>query len=185
LPNSLNLDLIKERLKRKDKSLFKDVGIASKSLFTGIGGRLSKKGSRRSFCIGFAVCLLLFVLGTGAYQYSGTSGFCVLCHSMASAGNQWKASRHKQFDCVECHLPPGNPVLRFTYKTRAGIDDLAQEVSGEYPLSINLSGKGRVVANANCLRCHFSTVERTPMVRQGQECVKCHRHLVHGRGPGI
>jgi cytochrome c nitrite reductase small subunit len=63
------------------------------------------------------------------------------------------------------------------------MNDLFREIKGDYPVFIGLSAKGRMIADANCLRCHFSAVERTSMVSGGQDCLKCHRHLVHGKGP--
>ena len=89
---------------------------------------------------------------------------------------------HKQFKCTECHLPAGNGFERVAYKARAGMNDLFHEISGNYPVFISLSRKGRDIADSNCLRCHFSTVERTPMILRGEDCVRCHRHLVHGKG---
>ena len=51
--------------------------------------------------------LLLLVMGTG-YQWAGTPGFCGSCHSMERVHRTWHASTHKQFACIECHLPNGN-----------------------------------------------------------------------------
>ena len=101
---------------------------------------------------------------------------------MAGAAGRWNLSMHKQFSCIECHLPAANAVERVAYKARAGMRDLFYEVSGNYPVFISLSGQGRAIVDGNCLRCHFSTVEPTAMISKGEQCVKCHRHLVHGKG---
>ncbi|HQM81819.1 MAG TPA: NapC/NirT family cytochrome c [Syntrophorhabdaceae bacterium] len=126
-----------------------------------------------------AVLMLVFL---GGYHYAGSSGFCGSCHSMKYVHGQWQASRHKQFPCAECHLPVGNIAVRFVYKARAGMRDLYHETVRDYPAAIRLSAEARLIANDNCLRCHFSTVENTPMTKGGQNCIKCHRYLVHARG---
>jgi cytochrome c nitrite reductase small subunit len=131
------------------------------------------------------LCLLAGIIITLAavsgYQYAGSSGFCTLCHSMEHVRAQWQLSRHKQFDCIECHMPAGNIVEKVKYKTRTGINDLVHETLRNYPAYIMLSSQGRNIINGNCLRCHFSTVENTMMVGSAQECSKCHRNLVHGK----
>jgi len=131
------------------------------------------------------LCLLAGIIITLAavtgYQYAGSSGFCSLCHSMEHVHAQWQLSRHKQFACIECHIPAGNIIEKITYKTRAGINDLVHETLRSYPAYIMLSARGRDIINSNCLRCHFSTVEKTMMIGSARSCSKCHRNLVHGK----
>lgn len=123
--------------------------------------------------------MALFISG---YHYAGDSRFCAACHSMTGAAGWWKASMHKQFGCVECHMPATNMTNRVAYKARAGMRDVVHETKGDYPVFISLSGRGRAIVDGNCLRCHFSTVESTGMALEHGDCVKCHRHLVHGTG---
>ena len=72
--------------------------------------------------------------------------------------------------------------VRVAYKTKAGLNDLYHETLKIYPAAIAISAEGREIANGNCLRCHFSTVQNTPMGAGGADCLKCHRFSVHQRG---
>jgi len=65
---------------------------------------------------------------------------------------------------------------------KAGLNDLYHETLKIYPAAIAISAEGREIANGNCLRCHFSTVQNTPMGAGGADCLKCHRFTVHQRG---
>jgi cytochrome c nitrite reductase small subunit len=118
------------------------------------------------------------------YHASGNPKFCMSCHSMEQVGKHWQQSHHKQFACIECHLPDDFFVAQAAFKTRAGLNDLYHETLRSYPAAIQISAEGRMVARGNCVRCHSSTIENTPMAGLGGDCLKCHRHLVHGRGPG-
>jgi cytochrome c nitrite reductase small subunit len=128
-------------------------------------------------CLGAVVMVVIF----SAYHFGGLSYFCGSCHSMENNYYAWKVSRHKQFACVECHLPRDNPVHAVAYKAYAGIRDVSGETLRTYPFVIKLTAHARTIANSNCRRCHFSTIENTPMASGGAECMKCHRFLVHGR----
>lgn len=118
------------------------------------------------------------------YHASGNPKFCTSCHSMGQVGKLWQQSTHKQFACIECHLPDDVFVAQVAFKTRSGLNDLYHETLRSYPATMQISTKGRMVARGNCLRCHSSTIENTPMAHQGGDCLKCHRYLVHGRGAG-
>ena len=119
-----------------------------------------------------------------AYHLGGRSIFCGSCHSMESNYYTWKASRHKQFACVECHLPASNLAYATIYKGYAGLRDVTSETLRSYPYSIKMGSEGRGITNGNCSRCHFSTIENTSMSQGGSDCIKCHRFLVHGRPTG-
>lgn len=125
--------------------------------------------------------IIIALTAAASYQYTGSPGFCSLCHSLERVHSQWQLSKHKQFACIECHIPAGNIKDKIMYKIIAGTDDLVNEVLRNYPAYITLSSHGREIMNANCLRCHFSTVENTKMVGASRNCSKCHRNLVHGK----
>lgn len=131
--------------------------------------------------IGTAFGALVIVIIIAGYNFSGRSTFCGSCHSMENSYFTWQASRHKQFACNECHLPHGNFAHTFFYKAYAGLRDVADETMRSYPFTIKLSNTARAIANSNCSRCHFSTIETTPMARGNADCMKCHKFLVHGR----
>jgi len=114
------------------------------------------------------------------YHASGNPSFCTACHSMKGVGGQWERSLHKQFACIECHLPDENMFGQVAYKTKAGLHDLYHETLRSYPASIRISAEGRKIVEGNCLRCHFSTVQHTFMAAPGGKCLTCHIRLVHG-----
>ncbi len=82
-------------------------------------------------------------------------------------GAHWQQSNHKQFACIECHLPDSNIAIKVAYKTKAGLNDLYHETLRSYPASIRYLAEARGIAEGNCLRCHYSTVGNTFMALQG------------------
>jgi cytochrome c nitrite reductase small subunit len=133
--------------------------------------------------LGVAAGAIIVLLLTGTYYASGSPKFCGSCHSMKLVYSRWQGTNHKQFACTECHLPDTNIVGKVAYKTRAGLNDLVHETFRAYPAAILLSSNSEEILKPNCIRCHYSTIENTPMARGGANCLKCHRYLGHGRGP--
>ncbi len=148
---------------------------------------MSSQGRPRSAVLkvlaaGIFIGILIVLFSFGAYHAAGSPSFCLSCHSMTDVGIHWQGSAHKQFACIECHLPDSNIVVQAAYKAKAGMRDLYHETLRSYPASIRISDEGRAIAEGNCLRCHFSTVENTFMAAPGANCQKCHHGLVHGTG---
>ncbi len=131
--------------------------------------------------IGFGAGVLLIAAAVGGYHASGSPLVCGTCHSMDHVYDRWQHSVHKQFACIECHLPDTHLPGKLLYKTKAGLNDLFHETLRDAPAAISLSAEGRQIATGNCRRCHFSTIQNTPMAK-GDDCLKCHRFVVHGRG---
>jgi cytochrome c nitrite reductase small subunit len=145
----------------------------------------SRRPSRKTvLAAGAIIGVFIAASAVLGYHASGNPKFCMSCHSMEQVGKRWQQSHHKQFACIECHLPDDFFFAQAAFKTRAGLNDLYHETLRSYPAAIQISAEGRGVARGNCFRCHSSTIEKTPMARQGGDCLKCHRHLVHGRGAG-
>ena len=140
------------------------------------------KGSAGVAAVGIVIGLAIAAVSAGGYHLAGTPQFCASCHSMATVHAGWQQSKHKQFACIECHLPDSNPVHQVAYKAAVGMRDLYYETLRSYPDAIKLTDGGRKIVNGNCLRCHFSTVEKTGMASGGESCLKCHRGLVHDQG---
>ena len=131
---------------------------------------------------GFFAGVLITLFIVEAYHASGNPLVCGSCHSMDHVYAQWQSSVHKQFACVECHLPDTNIAGKLIYKAKAGLHDLVYETLRIYPAGVTLSAEAADIANGNCLRCHFSTVQNTWMGNGGTSCIKCHRFSVHKRG---
>ncbi len=137
---------------------------------------------RKLLAAGIIVGALAVAVMVAAYHASGNPLVCGACHSMDHVYKRWHMSNHKQFACTECHLSDTHLAGKLLYKTKAGLHDLYYETLKIYPAGISLSAEGREIANGNCLRCHFSTVQNTPMGAGGANCLKCHRFIVHQRG---
>ncbi len=129
---------------------------------------------------GVIIGVFFAIAGAVTYHASGNPLFCTACHSMAGVGEQWERSLHKQFACIECHLPDSNIFEQVAYKTKAGLNDLYHETLRSYPATIRISAEARDIVQGNCLRCHYATVENTFMAAQGGSCLKCHGRVVHG-----
>ncbi len=132
--------------------------------------------------LGIVTGVIFALLMTAGYHASGSPRFCAACHSMELVYSRWHEANHKQIACIECHLPDTNIVGKVVYKARAGINDLTHETFRSYPAAILLSADSEEILRRNCIRCHYSTIEKTPMVQGGGNCLKCHRYLGHGRG---
>lgn len=143
---------------------------------------INKKFIFKIFISGIITGIVVMAVTVLAYHQSGDARFCGSCHSMNPVHHQWKASPHHQFTCTECHLPDTHIVGKVSYKARAGLNDLIHETVRDYQAGIGLSPHGRQIINGNCIRCHASTIANTPMAKDGADCLKCHRYLVHGRG---
>lgn len=131
---------------------------------------------------GIIIGVVVWAIAVLAYHQSGDARFCGSCHSMKPVHRLWKVSNHHQFTCTECHLPDTHIAGKVAYKIRAGLNDLVHETARDYQAGIAFSERSRQIVNRNCVRCHASTIARTPMARDGANCLKCHRYLVHGRG---
>lgn len=149
------------------------------ALRTGYGSSLLV--NRRVFLVLSAVAgAIVMAVLVQLYHVSASPEVCRGCHSMVDVGSTWQRSNHKQFACVECHMPAGNIASKLFYKTRAGLHDLWHETIRYYPASLTLSTGAGTVVNGNCLRCHQSTVERVTLTGGAViSCTRCHRHTIH------
>ena len=72
-----------------------------------------------------AVGMALAVFIAVSYSASGNARFCASCHSMEHVSARLLLSNHKQFACIECHLPNASLPRQVAYKAQAGLNDLA------------------------------------------------------------
>ena len=114
---------------------------------------------------------------------SETPEFCASCHVMEAEFEAWfHEGAHRSIKCVDCHLPHQNIPLHYTWKTIDGMKDAFVFYSGRIPETIKLSEHGQEVLQANCIRCHETTVD---MINQERNCWECHRRLSHTRSGTI
>ncbi|MBI4656041.1 MAG: NapC/NirT family cytochrome c [Elusimicrobia bacterium] len=136
-----------------------------------------------AFCGSGAGILLIagfFLFGSpDFFARTETPQFCGLCHAMKNQRETWFHSGHKGVLCIDCHLPNDNPANHYLWKSIDGAKDLIYHFSGiKEADEITLSGHGRKVLLANCIRCHTDMVEHINTMRN---CWDCHRTLSHRR----
>jgi cytochrome c nitrite reductase small subunit len=109
--------------------------------------------------------------------------FCGGCHVMESEFEAWShAGAHRRKVCVDCHLPNENVALHYIWKSLDGIKDVLFFYSGTASEHIKLTSHGAGVLQANCIRCHGSTVE---FIDPDRKCWECHRRVMHKRSGAI
>lgn len=132
----------------------------------------------------------IFVFVTDAPAYAGTNpSTCNNCHIMDSEYENWYHAGHAEAaTCVECHLPHDNLVSYYLAKARTGMHDVYVFSTGQTPVLIRLKPDTKKIIQANCIRCHASTVENILAGPQAfdRNCWDCHRSVAHsGRGISI
>ena len=136
------------------------------------------------FAAAGAVLLLFLLLGPPELlARSEAPVFCGGCHVMDTEFEAWShAGAHRRKNCVECHLPNDNPARHYAWKALDGAKDVLFFYSGTVSEHIQLSSHGAGVLQANCIRCHSSTVES---IDPDRKCWECHRRLMHRRTGAI
>jgi cytochrome c nitrite reductase small subunit len=140
----------------------------------------SKKGLITILSISLAGLAALAFLLVGPPQLlaiSESPAFCASCHVMEEQHTSWShAGAHRRIRCVDCHLPNGNPLVHYVWKSIDGMKDVVSFHSGMVPERITLSSHGAKVVQSNCIRCHAEAVSQMDATRQ---CWGCHRQLRH------
>lgn len=115
-------------------------------------------------------------LGALASSSDDKSGFCISCHSMEAEYEAWMHSAHSRKMCVNCHLPNENRAVYYLWKSIDGLKDVIVFYSGRVPDRIKMSSHGEKVLQANCIRCHETTVM---LIDTRRKCWDCHRRMMH------
>ncbi len=126
----------------------------------------------------------VFVYVTDAPSYLGTSpSTCNNCHVMDSQYENWYHAAHAKFaTCVECHLPHDNIVDYYFVKAQTGMHDVYAFTTGQIPVAIRAKPETDKIIQANCIRCHTTTVSDIVAGPQpfDRDCWDCHRSVAHG-----
>lgn len=130
--------------------------------------------------------LVAFVLGMFAVVGAGIAvkgtdraEFCASCHAMSEAAWTHKQSLHAQFDCNECHTPAFIPA-KLPYKAKVGLNDIYVNTLDKVPNLIHTQSDMKDVIQANCKRCHASTIMNVAMDSKPY-CTDCHRSVPHNK----
>ena len=129
----------------------------------------------------------------GLYKLSSSPLLCNSCHIMKPYVLAWKASKHNNVPCVDCHYPPElRGTLWVKYQALAQVAKWATQTYSSKPFA--------EVEDASCLRsgCHesrllegkvsykrgiiFDHVPHLKEVRRGRQlrCTSCHSQIVVG-----
>ena len=118
---------------------------------------------------------------------------CINCHTMNSAYATWSTSSHKNVaKCIDCHLPVGDAVAKYTAKAKDGWNHSVAMTLNTYEHNIDISEDGANRVQANCVRCHSDLTSTMAgnadkyhsgenMSGDGRKCWECHKHTPHGK----
>lgn len=139
--------------------------------------RLKWCGVAGVILIALAIALPVLAAGAvaGGYALEKQPGFCVLCHEMQPAYDDWRASGAAEDhpDCIQCHKGPG--LAGVLDAQRRGARDIVAHVTGNYPRPIVAQ-----VPDPWCTQCHAGA-EMTGEHDEEPEfnvkaCAACHNH---------
>jgi len=130
------------------------------------------------------LALGIFTWVTDAPSYLGHEPpTCNNCHVMDAEYESWYHAAHARVAvCTDCHLPHQSVVSYYLYKGYSGVRDVVSFTLKTYPAAIRATNQTDEIIQANCIRCHFDTVEN---IVSGPEpfdrtCWSCHRSVAHG-----
>ena len=156
--------------------------------------KLPKK-KKRLIILG-AVLGFFLVFLIAAVEVTSHSGFCASCHYMEPFFESWEHSSHSEFECSECHYPPGGGLKGILSKKIEGL-----VMVGRYWTKLYVKSKPWAeIKDESCLKegCHdkrllggkvdFSNVVFDHKIhfedlRRGKrlQCTSCHSQIVQGQ----
>ena len=155
-----------------------------------------------------ALVMALAIWGTWqGVHYTSTTEFCLSCHSMRTAGEEYKTSVHfrnasgVRTECKDCHIPPG-VVPTLIRKTEALNDLYHTFISPSIDTPEKFAAKrselaqrewARMSANnsAACKSCHSyeamddgkqsanAAAQMSAAAAKDSNCIDCHKGIAH------
>jgi cytochrome c nitrite reductase small subunit len=131
-------------------------------------------------------------LGLGVYTFTYARGWaymtdapqaCNNCHVMNEQYDGWIKSSHRSVAvCNDCHVPHSF-VAKYATKASNGFWHSYYFTTGTFPEPIRALPKSRIIAEANCRRCHDPVVQTmgTPAHAGSRDisCIRCHGSVGH------
>jgi nitrate/TMAO reductase-like tetraheme cytochrome c subunit len=156
--------------------------------------KTSKKKRRLIILASILGFILVFLIA--AVEFTSHSGFCASCHYMTPFFESWEQSSHSEFECSECHYPPGGGISGILRKKIEGL-----VMVGRYWTKLYVKSKPWAeIKDESCLKagCHDKrllegTVDFKNVVfdhkvhfedlRRGKQlqCTSCHSQIVQGQ----
>ena len=150
-----------------------------------------------------AVAMALAIWGTWqGVHYTSTTEFCLSCHSMRTAGEEYKTSVHfrnasgVRAECKDCHIPPG-VVPTLIRKTEALNDLYHTFISPSIDTPEKFAAKRPELAQREWARmsannsCHSyeamdhgkqsvnAAAQMTAAAAKDSNCIDCHKGIAH------
>lgn len=138
------------------------------------------------------LAVLTFHISNASSYLTDDPRACVNCHVMAPHYATWQHSSHARVAaCNDCHVPQGNPALKYAFKAMDGSRHAFMFTFRLEPEVIRIHAPGQWTVQNNCIRCHEGLAGHARylaadwhQVRRGEGrlCWDCHRETPHGRG---
>ena len=137
--------------------------------------------------VGLILGFPVFSVSYYTMVHTSTPQFCATCHEIQFAYNSWKTSTHVNnsqgfvADCMDCHLPAPHDTFDFFYaKTWHGIKDIVVHFTQEsYDHQKNREVAWVSIKNDQCLKCHRNLLHMPTQ----RGAMLAHRSVVYAR-PG-
>jgi cytochrome c nitrite reductase small subunit len=125
-----------------------------------------------------------FTYAQGLSYFSDDPRACMNCHVMREHFDGWlKSPHHAVASCNDCHTPSGF-VAKYLSKAENGFWHSKGFTLQDYHEPIMIRPRNSVVLQQNCVKCHRGIVHgintHAGNARQMLDCVHCHRDVGHG-----
>ena len=132
---------------------------------------------------------MTFRYAEGLSYFSTDPRACANCHIMRPQYDGWqKASHHISASCVDCHLPD-TFFAKYAAKASNGWHHSKGFTMQDFEEPIRIKEGNAAILQANCARCHESTVHAivsdSRAARDAMQCVHCHAAVGHGERAGL
>lgn len=126
-----------------------------------------------------------FFYAEGVSYFSENPKACVNCHVMNHQYNSWANSGHHHVaTCNDCHLPK-HGVQKYIAKARNGWNHSVAFTLENFPEPIRVGRANSAILQQNCVRCHKELVHDSILkaaggsAQEAQSCIHCHRNVGH------
>jgi nitrate/TMAO reductase-like tetraheme cytochrome c subunit len=130
-----------------------------------------------------------------ASQFTESNKFCgTACHEMLPYNATWQASKHRNVNCVTCHIGPG--IGNFIVAKTSALREVWVHLTGQVKAPIAVT---RNIPNSICQGsgCHpgqqkdlvlysqtKTTFKHSSQGHSSKKCIDCHSQVVHTNIPG-